>query len=573
MKEYYKRKFSLTDEGAKKVTKSTMLSFIVYVINMLPAIVLIIFAREILEGVIKTKSFYVIIAIISLILLNVFLNIEYEKLYNATYSESANLRIKIAEQLSELPLSYFSKNNLSDISQTIMSDISAIEHAISHSIPKLYGMAIFFPIISILMLIGNVKMGLAVIIPTILSFIFIFLSKKYQVLLNKKNFDILRRNSESFQENIEMQLEIKSLNIVEKMKNILYNNMEEGERAHIKSEFNMILIIVISQIFSFVGIAVVILVGINLIIKGEINTVYLISYLLCAIKIKDAIDSSKEGIMELYHLTPMINRIKEIMTQKLQKGVKTELNNYDIELKNVYFSYDKESPVLENISFKANQGEVTAIVGESGSGKTSILRLISRLYDYNTGEILIDGKDIKGISTESLFEKISVVFQDVTLFNTSIMENIRIGKQDATEDEVKLAAKLANCNEFIEKLPKGYETIIGENGLELSGGQRQRLSIARAFLKDAPIRILDEISANLDVDNENKIQESLNKLIKNKTVIIISHRMKSIENVDKIVVIDKGKVESIGTHKELLEKSRVYRTLIEKSKMTEEFVY
>lgn len=573
MKEYYKRKFSLTDEGAKKVTKSTMLSFIVYVINMLPAIVLIIFAREILEGVIKTKSFYVIIAIISLILLNVFLNIEYEKLYNATYSESANLRIKIAEQLSELPLSYFSKNNLSDISQTIMSDISAIEHAISHSIPKLYGMAIFFPIISILMLIGNVKMGLAVIIPTILSFIFIFLSKKYQVLLNKKNFDILRRNSESFQENIEMQLEIKSLNIVEKMKNILYNNMEEGERAHIKSEFNMILIIVISQIFSFVGIAVVILVGINLIIKGEINTVYLISYLLCAIKIKDAIDSSKEGIMELYHLTPMINRIKEIMTQKLQKGVKTELNNYDIELKNVYFSYDKESPVLENISFKANQGEVTAIVGESGSGKTSILRLISRLYDYNTGEILIDGKDIKGISTKSLFEKISVVFQDVTLFNTSIMENIRIGKQDATEDEVKLAAKLANCDEFIEKLPKGYETIIGENGLELSGGQRQRLSIARAFLKDAPILILDEISANLDVDNENKIQESLNKLIKNKTVIIISHRMKSIENVDKIVVIDKGKVESIGTHKELLEKSKVYRTLIEKSKMTEEFVY
>lgn len=573
MKEYYKRKFSLTDEGAKKVTKSTMLSFIVYVINMLPAIVLIIFAREILEGVIKTKSFYVIIAIILLILLNVFLNIEYEKLYNATYSESANLRIKIAEQLSELPLSYFSKNNLSDISQTIMSDISAIEHAISHSIPKLYGMAIFFPIISILMLIGNVKMGLAVIIPTILSFIFIFLSKKYQVLLNKKNFDILRRNSESFQENIEMQLEIKSLNIVEKMKNILYNNMEEGERAHIKSEFNMILIIVISQIFSFVGIAVVILVGINLIIKGEINTVYLISYLLCAIKIKDAIDSSKEGIMELYHLTPMINRIKEIMTQKLQKGVKTELNNYDIELKNVYFSYDKESPVLENISFKANQGEVTAIVGESGSGKTSILRLISRLYDYNTGEILIDGKDIKGISTKSLFEKISVVFQDVTLFNTSIMENIRIGKQDATEDEVKLAAKLANCDEFIEKLPKGYETIIGENGLELSGGQRQRLSIARAFLKDAPILILDEISANLDVDNEKKIQESLNRLIKNKTVIIISHRMKSIENVDKIVVIDKGKVESIGTHKELLEKSKVYRTLIEKSKMTEEFVY
>lgn len=573
MKKYYREKFSLTEDGANNLVKATILSFIIYLINMLPAIVLMIFAREILEGLVETKSFYIIFAIVSLVLLGIFLNIEYEKLFNTTYSECANLRIGIAEQLSELPLSYFSKNNLSDISQTIMSDISGIEHAISHSIPKLYGMAIFFPIISILMLIGNVKMGLAVIIPTIFSFIFIFLSKKYQVFLHKKYFDILRRNSESFQENIEMQLEIKSLNIVEKMKNILYNNMEEGEKVHIKSEFNMILIMAISQIFSFVGIAVVILVGINLIIKKEINVVYLVSYLLCAIKIKDVLDSSKEGLMEVYYITPAVNRIKEIMTQKLQKGVDTELRKYDIELKDVHFSYDKDTEVLKGVSFRANQGEVTAIVGESGSGKTSILRLISRLYDYNSGKILIDGKDIQNISTKSLFEKISVVFQDVTLFNSSIMENIRIGRQNATEDEVKLAAKLANCSEFIEKLPNGYETIIGENGLELSGGQRQRLSIARAFLKDAPILILDEIAANLDVDNENKIQESLNKLIKNKTVIIISHRMKSIENVDNIVVIDKGKVESVGTHKELLEKSKVYKKLIDKTKMTEDFLY
>lgn len=573
MKKYYREKFALTEDGANNLAKATILSFIIYLINMLPAIVLMIFAREILEGVVETKSFYVIFAIVSLVLLGIFLNIEYEKLYNTTYSECANLRIGIAEQLSELPLSYFSRNNLSDISQTIMSDISTIEHAISHSIPKLYAMLMFFPIISILLLIGNVKMGLAVIIPTIFSCIFMPLLKKYQILLDQKNFDALRRNSESFQENIEMQLEIKSFNIVEKMKNILYSNMEEGEKVKTKSEFNMMLIIAISQIFSFVGIAIVILVGISLIIKGEINVVYLVSYLLCAIKIKDVLDSSKEGLMEVYYITPAVNRIKEIMTQKLQKGVDTELRKYDIELKDVHFSYDKDTEVLKGVSFRANQGEVTAIVGESGSGKTSILRLISRLYDYNSGKILIDGKDIQNISTKSLFEKISVVFQDVTLFNSSIMENIRIGRQNATEDEVKLAAKLANCSEFIEKLPNGYETIIGENGLELSGGQRQRLSIARAFLKDAPILILDEIAANLDVDNENKIQESLNKLIKNKTVIIISHRMKSIENVDNIVVIDKGKVESIGTHKELLEKSKVYKKLIDKTKMTEDFLY
>ncbi|WP_288866956.1 ABC transporter ATP-binding protein [uncultured Sneathia sp.] len=573
MKKYYREKFALTEDGANNLVKATILSFIIYLINMLPAIVLMIFAREILEGVVETKSFYVIFAIVSLVLLGIFLNLEYEKLYNTTYSECANLRIGIAEQLSELPLSYFSRNNLSDISQTIMSDISTIEHAISHSIPKLYAMLMFFPIISILLLIGNAKMGLAVIIPTIFSCIFMPLLKKYQILLDQKNFDALRRNSESFQENIEMQLEIKSFNIVEKMKNILYTNMEEGEKVKTKSEFNMMLIIAISQIFSFVGIAIVILVGISLIIKGEINVVYLVSYLLCAIKIKDVLDSSKEGLMEVYYITPAVNRIKEIMTQKLQKGVDTELRKYDIELKDVHFSYDKDTEVLKGVSFRANQGEVTAIVGESGSGKTSILRLISRLYDYNSGKILIDGKDIQNISTKSLFEKISVVFQDVTLFNSSIMENIRIGRQNATEDEVKLAAKLANCSEFIEKLPNGYETIIGENGLELSGGQRQRLSIARAFLKDAPILILDEIAANLDVDNENKIQESLNKLIKNKTVIIISHRMKSIENVDNIVVIDEGKVESVGTHKELLEKSKVYKKLIDKTKMTEDFLY
>ena len=225
------------------------------------------------------------------------------------------------------------------------------------------------------------------------------------------------------------------------------------------------------------------------------------------------------------------------------------------------------------MSFTANQGEVTALVGASGSGKTSILRLISRLYDYDGGSILIDGKDIKDISTDSLFKDISIVFQDVTLFNTSVMENIRLGREDASDEEVRKAAELANCMDFIERLPEGFDTAIGENGAELSGGERQRISIARAFLKDAPILILDEISASLDVDNEKKIQESLNKLIKNKTVIIISHRLKSIENVNKIVVIDNGVVETSGTHDELMNKSKVYKNLIQKTKLAEEFNY
>ena len=273
------------------------------------------------------------------------------------------------------------------------------------------------------------------------------------------------------------------------------------------------------------------------------------------------------------YIEPAIVRIKEIKNAALQEGEDTDLSSYDIEFKNVSFSYNKDAKVLKDVSFTAKQGEVTALVGISGSGKTSVLRLISRLYDYDTGSILIDGKDIKNISTESLFKNVSIVFQDVTLFNTSIMENIRLGRESATDEEVKEAARLANCMDFIEKLPDGFNTLIGENGAELSGGERQRISIARAFLKDAPVLILDEISASLDVDNEKKIQDSLNKLIKDKTVIIISHRLKSIENVNKIVVIDEGVVETAGNHDKLIKDSKVYKNLIEKTKLAEAFNY
>lgn len=349
--------------------------------------------------------------------------------------------------------------------------------------------------------------------------------------------------------------------------------MEESEAIHLKVEFSTFYTMAISTIFSFVGLAIVILVGSQLVIRGEINALLVLGYLLAAIKIKDTFDATKEGILEVFYLEPKVNRLKEMKNTKIQEGQEVDLNQFDIELKNVSFSYDQSTPVLKEVNFIARQGEVTALVGASGCGKTSILRLVSRLYDYDDGKILIDKKDIKEISTDSLFSKTSIVFQDVTLFNTSVMENIRIGRQEASDEEVIQAARLAHCDEFIENLPDGYNTMIGENGSELSGGQRQRLSIARAFLKDAPILILDEITASLDVENEKKIQTSLNQLIKNKTVLIISHRLKSIENVDKIVVMDKGRVENQGTHKELLLCSPVYQNLVKKSQMAEEFVY
>lgn len=573
MKSFYKKRFALTDKGAKNITKATIASFSVYCINMVPAILLMFFAQEILEDIPQNNFFYLAFSIITLVIMFVLLHIEYDKLYSTTYEESANLRIETAEYLSKLPLSYFSKHDLSDISQTIMADIEGIEHAMSHSIPKLGGFLLFFPLISIMMLIGNWKMGIAVIAPTLISFLFIPLSKKLQTKGFQKHYDVLRRNSEAFQENIEMQMEIKSYDLSSEMKSELYAKMDESERIQFKTESAGAAILGVSTLFGFISLAVVIFVGTKLILNGELSVLYLIGYFLAAIKIKDAVDSSKEGVMEIYYLTPKIQRIREIREQKLQQGVDCEISRFDIDVKDVYFSYNDDTKVLNGSSFTAKQGEVTALVGASGSGKTSILRLVSRLYDYDDGEILIDGKDIKNISTDSLFSKISIVFQDVTLFNTTVMENIRIGRQNATDEEVMAAAKLANCEEFISELSQGYNTIIGENGAELSGGERQRLSIARAFLKNAPILILDEIAASLDVDNEKKIQDSLNKLVKNKTVLIISHRMKSIENADKIVVLDEGKVESQGTHAELLKTSEVYKNLIEKSQSAECFVY
>lgn len=573
MKKYLKNKFALTDSGAKDVLRASFNCFVVYCLNMMPAFLLMFLLDDILISNHRSNKFYLIFAISSLVILNLMLRVEYESLYNTTYKESANLRIELAEILRKLPLFYFSKHDISDISQTIMSDIEGIEHAMSHAIPKIVGFLLFFPIISIMMFTGNVKLALSVILPTVLGLGLMVVSKKIQIKGHDKYYKVLRDNSEYFQEAIELQQEIKSYNAMRRMRRFLYQKMEQSEAVHIKEEAKLVTILGFSSIFGFLSLGIVILVGINLLISKEINILYLLGYLFAAMKIKDVVDASKEEMAEIFYLSPKIKRIKEIRDFDFQKGEDVELNNFDIVLKNVSFSYDEDTQVLDNISFTAKQNEVTALVGPSGCGKTSVLRLISRLYDYDEGQILIDNKEIKNISTESLFSKISIVFQDVVLFNNSVMENIRLGRQDATDDEVIRAAVLSGCDEFVSKMEHGYDTVIGENGTKISGGERQRISIARAFLKDAPILILDEIAANLDVENEKKIQKSLNKLMENKTVIIISHRMKAIENVDKIVVMKDKKVDSIGTHDELLEKSQVYKKLIDNSKMAEEFTY
>lgn len=573
MNSLFKRCFALTDKGASDLVKASFTSFFVYIANMLPAILLMVLFDELVLGNIKNKVFYISFSIAILVIMYALLRVEYNTLYNSTYKESANLRLDIADTLSKLPLSYFSKYNLSDLSQTIMADVTAIEHAMSHAMAKTIGFFMFLPLISILLLKGNLKLGLAVILPIVIGILLIVWSKKIQLRENIKYYTKLRDNSDSFQEAIELQQEIKSFGLTKKIKKSLYQKMEESEKIHLKAEVIAVIPLLLSGLVVQIAFAIVLLVGTGLFLKGEINILYLIGYILVSIKIKESVDGVSQNITELYYIDSMINRIKEIRSTEIQKGEDKEILDYNIELKNVSFAYNEDTKVLKNISFTANQNEVTALVGMSGCGKTSILRLISRLYDYDNGNIKIGGVDIKKISTKSLFEKTSIVFQDVTLFNTSITENIRIGNKTSTDEEVKKAAHLANCDEFISRLPNGYDTIIGENGATLSGGERQRISIARAFLKNAPIIILDEIAASLDVDNEKKIQESLNYLTKNKTVIIISHRLKSIENVDKIVVIDNGEVEAFGKHKELMALSKTYNNLVKKAKLAEVFKY
>ena len=573
MRELFKKHFALTDKGAKDLQRASAASFFVYVINFFPAMLLLLLVDELLLNNVKETELYLWGAILVLAAMWILLRIEYDALYNTTYQESENLRTEIADILTKLPLSYFSRHDLSDLAQTIMADVAAIEHAMSHAMAKAVGFLFFFPLLSVLLLLGNVKLGLAIILPILLGFGLLLLSKNLQIRESFKHYQKLRDNSESFQEAIENQQEIKSFGLTQKIRQTLYQKMEESEKIHLRAEISAGIPMLCSNVILQFAFVLVILIGVQMLHTGEINILYFLGYVLASIKVRESVEAVSMNVAELYYLDSMVKRIREVRETKIQQGKDQTISSYDIEFDQVSFSYDKDTEVLKNVSFTAKQNEVTALVGVSGCGKTSILRLMSRLYDYDGGSIRIGGLDIKELSTKSLFEKLSIVFQDVTLFNTSVLENIRIGKKTATDEEVIRAARLANCEEFIRRLPEGYKTMIGENGATLSGGERQRLSIARAFLKDSPIIILDEIAASLDVENEKKIQDSLNRLILDKTVIIISHRLKSVENADKIVVIDCGRVEASGTHLELLKTSPTYNNLVEKAKLTEEFQY
>ena len=573
MKTYLKNRFGLTDKGAEGALVAIRYSSLKTLSYMLPMFLLM----YVMQGLLNLGDFspwisviaYVIIALLMIFVINR----DYITTYNETYKESANLRIEISEIIKDLPLSFYSSRDLTDLSQTIMKDVEAIEHGLSHALPGFYGFIINLLIISILLLIGNLKLGLAVIVPIYISAILSLLSGKIQKKGVSSYYKEQRKSSKMFQELIDLSTEIKSYNLTEEKEKSGVEFVRSLEKEHIKSELGQVIPNVFATVVANLSLALAIYVGLNSLIDGEINILYFAAYLFASARLIDGVAAFSAFYMELMYIDSPVEKIKALRNEKIQRGKRADLRSFDIKGNKVSFSYLDDKKVIDNISFKALQGKTTALVGPSGCGKSTLIKLVARLYDYDSGEITIDGKEIKNIATQDLFKHISMVFQDVTLFNGSVMENIRLGRSSASDEEVLEAARLANCDDFVKKLPRGYETEIGENGSNLSGGERQRISIARAFLKDAEIILLDEIAASLDVENEKYIQESLNKLTKNKTVIIISHRMKSIENVDQIIVMKDGKIEDFGKHEELIERSKTYKKMIESSKKSEEFVY
>lgn len=567
MRNWINKTFALNNKSSNNILIAIFYSLLVNIFSGSGVLLLLLFFYKKLD-----KISYIFLAILILIILAISLGLEYNKLYYITYNESANLRIKIGNQLKNLPLSYFSKHDLSDLAQTIMSDIAKMEHAISHALAQTIAFVLFFILVSIAMLYFNFYLAMAIIIPFIINILILFLTKKVQIKSNTKYYKILRKNSESFQENIELQQEIQSLNLEKEMKEKLYIQMDETEKIHFEVESFITALLSLINLLFYIEIGVLILIGSYLFYTNKISLISLISFLLISLKLNEGSLASTLNITELFYIDARVKRLKEIINYPTQKGKDITLKSFDIQLTNVSFSYEN-GQILKDINFVAKQNEITALVGKSGSGKSTLLKLISRLEDYNSGKICIDKIDIKDISTASLFKNISIVFQDVILFNDTILENIRVGNLNASDEEVIKAAQKACCDEFVEKLPNKYNTIIGENGTSLSSGQRQRISIARAFLKNAKILLLDEISSSLDVDNEIQIQKSLQNLVKEKTVIVISHRIKSIENVDKIVVIDEGKVCDSGTHNELLNRCKIYKDLVTKSELGDNFIF
>ena len=564
--EKFKRKYALSDNGVENIKKGIFWTIVVnlVVIGSMGILYLL------MDGYMKTyishsslpNAVLFIVLVIAYLVLSYLTHLQqYKATYGLVYREVENTRLSLAERLRKLPLGYFGKRDLADLTETLMGDVNRMEHVWSHVIGYLYGTYISTTLIAIVMFVYDWRMTIACLWGVPVAFALLFGSRKFARRKSELTKKAMLEVSDGLQESFQNIKEIHAFNRQDATLKELYKKIDQSEATMIKGEFSTGVFVNAASVIMRLGVATTILVGAQLILSGEIPFMLLFMFLLAITRVYAPFDQSLALIAEVFLSEVSASRINEIYDTPIAKGKKEFTpEGHDISFYQVSFSYD-EAEVLHDVSFVAKQGEVTALVGPSGSGKSTCARLAARLWDVDKGVITVGGVDISTIDPEVLLSHFSMVFQDVMLFDDTIMENIRLGKHDATDAEVLAAAHAANCDEFVGKLPDGYQTSIGENGAKLSGGERQRISIARALLKNAPIVLLDEATASLDVENETKVQRALSRLLKNKTVLVIAHRMRTVEAADHIVVLSDGKVKEQGKPSELMKKGGIFKKM------------
>ena len=559
------RKYALSEQGAKDLVKGCIACVFQNISFMFPVGLLYYLVRDLMTETTTSRSYIVYIVgcilCVGLILLTTWF--QYNATYLATYVESGVRRITLAEQLRKIPLSFFGKKDLADLTSTIMADCTFLEQSFSHFIPELAGSILSTILISISLFFFEWRMALAALWVLPVSFAIVGFSANVQERLNQKAMNAKMACADGIQECIETVRDLKANNAEQEYLKGLKQKIRAVEKRSIINEFGLAAFVVSASLILKLGIATVALVGAILLAKGSVDILTFFMFLLVVSRLYDPLQGALQNLAAVISTRTNIARMNEILEHPIQQGDSQLINKgYDIAFEHVGFAYESGEMVLNDVSFLAKQGEVTALVGPSGGGKTTVSRLAARFWDIQKGKIMVGGMDISKIEPEALLSLYSIVFQDVTLFDNTILENIRIGNKDATDEQVLKAAHLANCDEFAERLPEKWNSRIGENGCELSGGERQRISIARAFLKDAPIILLDEATASLDVENETLIQTALSRLIKDKTVLVIAHRMRTVAGADKIVVLDHGTVAEEGKSEVLLQKNGIYSHMV-----------
>ena len=566
------RRFALSRQGAVDLIKGCAACVLQDISFMFPVGLLYSLVIDMMSGGVAGSRilFYATGVLVCLALIFIATWFQYNATYLATYVESGVRRISLAERLRKIPLSFFGKKDLADLTNSIMGDCATLETAFSHYVPALAGSLISTTLITLCLFAYDWRMALAAVWVLPIAFAITLFSARIQEYFNRKAVAANVALESGVQECIESLRDLKANNAEDAYLKGLDEKIDASEKRHIITELGTALFVVSSTLILKFGIAAVALVGSALLIRGEIDVPLFFMFLLVVSRLYSPLEGALQNLAAVISTRTNINRMNEIMDHPIQTG-STRLTNAgcDIVFDHVGFAYNTGETVLKDVSFTAKQGEVTALVGPSGGGKTTVSRLAARFWDINKGTITVGGMDISNVEPETLLSLYSIVFQDVTLFNNTIMENIRIGRKDASDEEVLAAARMANCEEFAARLPQGYDSMIGENGCELSGGERQRISIARAFLKNAPIILLDEATASLDVENETLIQSALSRLIKDKTVLVIAHRMRTVSSADKVIVLADGTVAEQGPPDELLRTGTIYPHMVELQRISQ----